>query len=87
MQREFEDLRFTLEPPPDPFSYPLQVPGEVYIKETCKCVEARRARGEEGREEKEKEGERNREESVWIRWSGESLTVRNRRPGDMYRIS
>jgi tRNA(Ile)-lysidine synthase len=83
VQREFEDLRFTLEPPPDPFSYPLQVPGEIYIKETCKCVSARRAKGEE--EEREKEGER--EQSVWIRWSGDSLIVRNRRPGDVYRTS
>ena len=90
VQREFEDLRFTLEPPPGPFSYPLKVPGEIYIKETSKCVEARTryARRERKRErEQEKEGERNREESVWIKWSGESLTVRNRRPGDVYRTS
>ncbi len=83
VQREFEDLRFTLEPPPDPFSYPLKVPGEIYIKEACKCVAARRAKGEEGK--KEKEGERER--SVWIRWSGDSLIIRNRRPGDVYRTS
>ena len=83
VQREFEDLRFTLESPPDPFSYPLKVPGEIYIKEVCKCVAARRARGEEG--EKEKEGEQ--EPSVWIMWPGDNLTVRNRRPGDVYRIS
>ncbi len=83
MQREFEDLRFTLESPPDPFSYPLKVPGEIYIKEVCKGVAARRARGEEGK--KEREGEQ--EPSVWIMWSGDSLTVRNRRPGDVYRTS
>jgi len=89
-QREFEDLRFTLEPPPGPFSYPLKVPGEIYIKETSKRVEARTryTRGERKRAgEQEKEGERNREESVWIKWSGEDLTVRNRRPGDVYRTS
>jgi len=83
VQREFEDLRFTLESPPDPFSYPLKVPGEIYIKEVCKGVAARRARGEEGK--KEREGEQ--EPSVWIMWSGDSLTVRNRRPGDVYRTS
>ena len=90
VQREFEDLRFTLEPPPGPFSYPLKVPGEIYIKETSKCVEVRTRypRRERKRErEQEKEGERNREESVWIKWSGEGLTVRNRRPGDVYRTS
>jgi tRNA(Ile)-lysidine synthase len=90
VQREFEDLRFTLDPTPGRFSYPLKVPGEIYIKETSKCVAAGTsyARREKKRErEKEREGERSREESVWIKWSGESLTVRNRRPGDMYRIS
>jgi tRNA(Ile)-lysidine synthase len=83
VQREFEDLRFALEPPPDPFSYPLQVPGEIYIKETCKCVAARRAKREGGKKEKEGKGE----QSVWIRWGGDSLIVRNRRPGDVYRPS
>jgi tRNA(Ile)-lysidine synthase len=64
VQREFEDLRFTLERPPGPFSYPLKVPGETYIKETSKCVAARRVKGGEEKKEKDKEGEG--EESVWI---------------------
>ena len=90
VQREFEDLRFTLEPPPGPFSYPLKVPGEIYIKEISKCVEARMrhaCRENKRAREQEKEGEKGREESVWIKWSGEDLTVRNRRPGDVYRSS
>jgi tRNA(Ile)-lysidine synthase len=90
VQREFEELRFTLEPSPGPFSYPLKVPGEIYIKETSKCVEARtghRRKEKKGEREPEKEGQGNRAETVWIKWSGKSLTVRSRRPGDMYRIS
>ncbi len=79
VQREFEDLRFTLEPKPGPFSYPLKVPGEIYVKEASKSVKARTRHAPR---EKEKEGER--EQSVWIKWKGDSLTIRNRRPGDLY---
>ena len=96
VQREFGDLRFTLESPPGSFSYQLEVPGEVYVKEVDKYVEARtryarrekeRKREREKEAEKEKEGERNRVESVLVKWRGESLTIRNRRPGDVYRTS
>jgi len=78
VQREFEELRFTLEPSPGPFSYPLKVPGEIYIKETSKCVEARtghRRKERKGEREPEKEGQGNRAGSVWIKWSGESLSL------------
>lgn len=77
VQREFGDLRFTLESPPGFFSYQLKVPGELFVREVSKHVVARRER------KKEREGEK----SVVIKWSGESLTIRNRRPGDVYRTS
>jgi len=101
VQREFGDLRFTLESPPGFFSYQLKVPGEIYLREVAKHVVARRgtrfARREKERkregEKKKKKGEREREKerkggtAVVIQWSGESLTIRNRRPGDVYRTS
>jgi tRNA(Ile)-lysidine synthetase-like protein len=36
---------------------------------------------------RERKKEREGEKSVLIKWSGESLTIRNRRPGDVYRTS
>ena len=78
VQREFGELRFTLEPPPGFFSYQLKVPGEIYLREVAKHVVARTGKGER---------ERKGETAVVIKWSGESLTIRNRRPGDVYRTS
>ncbi len=37
--------------------------------------------------ERKREREREGETAVVIKWSGESLTIRNRRPGDVYRTS
>ncbi|MDA2927289.1 tRNA lysidine(34) synthetase TilS [Acidobacteria bacterium AH-259-G07] len=76
VQREFEDLRFTLESLPGAFSYQLSIPGEVHLREVGKYVVARRA----------KLGETEAKATV-IQWSGNILTVRNRRPGDRYRTS
>ncbi len=84
VQREFGDLRFTLESPPGFFSYQLKVPGEIYVREVAKHVAARRIKREE-KKQRESGGERGT--AVVIKWSGESLTIRNRRPGDVYRTS
>ena len=74
VQREFEELRFTQESSPCAFVYQLSVPGEILIKEVGKSVVARRVKGEgEGR--------------TLIKWGNGSLVVRNRRPGDEYRLS
>lgn len=84
VQREFGELRFTLESPPGFFSYQLKVPGEIYVREVAKHVVARRGK-REGERERNREIERGA--AVVIQWSGESLTIRNRRPGDVYRTS
>ena len=74
VQREFEELRFTRESSPCAFVYQLSVPGEILIKEVGKSVVARRVKGAgEGR--------------TLIKWGDDSLVVRNRRPGDEYRLS
>lgn len=84
VQREFGELRFTLESPPGFFSYQLKVPGEIYVREVAKHVVARRGK-REGERVRNREIERGA--AVVIQWSGESLTIRNRRPGDVYRTS
>ena len=72
VQREFDELRFSREDPPEDFSYELQIPGEVYVREVHKKVRARKPSTEQ------KAG------AVLIRLQGDSLRVRNRRPGDYY---
>jgi tRNA(Ile)-lysidine synthase len=74
VQREFEELRFTRESSPCDFWYQLSVPGEILIKEVGKSVVARRVRaGGKGK--------------TLIKWGDNDLIVRNRRPGDEYRVS
>ncbi len=73
VQREFEELRFTRESSPCSFAYQLSVPGEILIKEVGKSVVARRVKGAG--------------EGTLIKWGADSLVVRNRRPGDEYRLS
>ena len=74
VQKEFEELRFTLESSPLPFSYRLSIPGEIFVKEVGKFVVARKV-------QTRKKG------AILIKWVGSSLTVRNRRSGDEYGIS
>ena len=74
VQREFEELRFTRESSPCAFLYQLSVPGKILIKEVGKSVVARKATTQgKGR--------------TLIKWGGDSLIVRNRRPGDEYCVS
>jgi len=68
---EFGRLRFTASPASPPFEYRLSVPGEIYIAELEKQVSVERS--VEG-------GSR----GPCIRWQGDGLVVRNRRPGDRY---
>ncbi|MDA2934359.1 tRNA lysidine(34) synthetase TilS [Acidobacteria bacterium AH-259-D05] len=74
VQREFDQLRFTLETGTCPFLYQLSIPGEIFVKEVGKSVGARRVEG-------------GKQGLTLIKWTEESLTVRNRRPGDEYRLS
>ncbi len=76
VQREFDRLRLTRKRVPQKFSYELNIPGEIYVKEVGKYVAARKV-----------ESDRRREGSILLRVSGEHLRVRNRRPGDWYHTS
>lgn len=73
--REFDRIRFSHESSPPPFSYELTIPGEVQIRELGKVVTARHA----NQQQKDEKG-------VFITWVGKTLQVRNRRPGDRYRL-
>jgi tRNA(Ile)-lysidine synthase len=74
VQREFEELRFTRESSPCAFRYRLKVPGKTLIKEVGKSVVVRKVKaGGKG--------------SILIKWEGDSLIVRNRRPGDEFCVS
>ena len=76
VQREFDRLRFTAQAPTARFSYRLSVPGQLHVREAGKSVLVRRAQVEE-----------TDPRTQVICWSGDFLTVRNRRPGDRYRLS
>ena len=74
VQREFEELRFTRESSPCDFLYQLSVPGKILIKEVGKSLVARRVKAPgKGK--------------TLIKWGHDDLIVRNRRPGDEYRVS
>ena len=75
-RHEFGILRLDVGFSPAPFSYLLKVPGQVQVEEIGKRVIARRST-----ESRQEAG------SVRIRWSGDSLTIRSRKPGDRYCIS
>ena len=74
VQREFEQLRFTREMSLPPFRYQLNVPGEILIKEVGKSIVARKATSAG-------------KGTTLIKWGDNRLIVRNRRPGDEYRVS
>ncbi len=74
VQREFEQLRFTREISLPPFRYQLNVPGEILIKEVGKSIVARKATSAG-------------KGTTLIKWGDNRLIVRNRRPGDEYRVS
>lgn len=74
-QREFEELRFLPKSSPLTFCHELTIPGRAYVKEVGKHVIARRPVS------KSKTG------SVLLRFKGDRLQVRNRLPGDRYRVS
>ena len=75
VQREFDELRFSSEVPPKDFSYELEIPGEVYVREVDKKVQILRSSGEQ------KAGD------ILLRLPSGSLRIRNRRPGDCYSTS
>ncbi|MEE8350181.1 MAG: tRNA lysidine(34) synthetase TilS [Acidobacteriota bacterium] len=74
VQREFGELWITNQALPCDFLYPLSVPGEILIPEVGKSVVVRRAKA-------------HGQEATLIKWGNEDLIVRNRRPGDEYRVS
>jgi len=74
VQREFEQLRFTRKMSLPPFRYQLNVPGEILIKEVGKSIVARKATSAG-------------KGTTLIKWGDNRLIVRNRRPGDEYRVS
>ena len=75
VQREFDELRFSSEVPPKDFSYELEIPGEIYVREVDKKVQILRSLGEQTAGD------------ILLRLPSDSLRIRNRRPGDCYSTS
>ena len=75
VQREFDELRFSSEVPPKDFSYELEIPGEIYVREVDKKVQILRSLGEQMAGD------------ILLRLPSDSLRIRNRRPGDCYSTS
>ena len=75
-RHEFGILRLDVGFSPAPFSYLLKVPGQVQVEEVGKSVIVRRST-----ESRQEAG------TLRIQWSGDSLTIRSRKPGDRYCIS
>ncbi|MGH9342049.1 MAG: tRNA lysidine(34) synthetase TilS [Acidobacteriota bacterium] len=76
-RREFNDIRFSKGAGCGDFCYKMDIPGEIFVEEAAKHVKAVRPERSMGNDEKR----------FSLNFQGNSLVVRNRRPGDRYRIS
>ncbi|MFQ5737755.1 MAG: tRNA lysidine(34) synthetase TilS [Acidobacteriota bacterium] len=71
--REFQSLRLLPGPPPEDFEKNLKIPGEICVVELGTRIRAYRTKALD----EQKRG-------VLLNFAGDSLRVRNRRPGDRY---
>ncbi len=76
VEREFEQLIFRTQRQSKPFSYRLQVPGELWLEEVGKRVSARRVNTT-----------RDATRAVCLLYPQGPLMLRSRRPGDRYQLA
>ncbi len=72
--REFDDLRLTFKPRVAPFSYAIEAPAQLRVREAAKILSIREVSAQ------------SRSPHPRIRLADRRLTVRNRRPGDRLRV-